>query len=84
MATEPVTFESVNGSLTLQDADRFPKKSDGIWAQFEDGRFVTDDPRVIELLDQVDGVSRVADDESAATGDGDQGDGAGNGDAPPA
>lgn len=82
MATTPVTFESVNANLTLQDVDRFPKKEGGVWAQFEDGRFTTDDPKVIELLDHVDGVSRAADDEDADAGappDDDQG-----GDQPPA
>lgn len=88
MATTPVTFESENANLTLQDIDRFPKKDGGVWAQFEDGRFTTDDPKVIELLDQVEGVSRAEDDEADnAAPANDQGGDAGNGDqnaTPPA
>lgn len=50
------SFTSESKGLVLQDAVK-PEEGSGIWAQFTDGRFETDDAAVAARLRKVDGIT---------------------------
>lgn len=56
------SFTSVNKGLVLQDGVK-PEEGTGIWAQFDNGRFATDDAKVAARLRKVDGVTETSEPE---------------------